>query len=176
MTVFPVLHTSRLMLRQISIDDIAALIKYANNKKISDNVLNIPYPYREPDAVFRISYAVQGFKNKTRYVFAIILKESEELIGEISLHLDGQNPVAELGYWIGEPFWGKGIATEAAGAILHFGFGTLHLRLVFATCHEDNEASQKVLVNNGMQRGKTTGHVIQYIIKQEAYELIKTNG
>ena len=87
MEVFPELITGRLKLRKISIEDIPSLVKYANNKRIADKILNIPYPYQEPDAVFRISYVYQGFKNKTRYVFAIIFQENEELIGEISLHL-----------------------------------------------------------------------------------------
>src|SRR5215203_5117272 len=122
MDVFPELNTKRLTLRQISIEDVPSLLKYANNKKISDNILNIPYPYGEPDAVFRISYVVQGFKNKARYIFAIIFQESKELVGEISLHLDNRKNIGQLGYWVGEPFWGKGIATEAAKAVLKFGF------------------------------------------------------
>ena len=117
MEAFPQLYTTRLWLRKINIDDVSSLIKYANNKKIADRILNLSYPYQEPHAVFRISYVHQGFKNKTRYVFAIILKETGELIGEISLHLTDSNKVAQLAYWIGEPFWNKGIATEAVSAI-----------------------------------------------------------
>ena len=114
MEIFPELNTNRLKLRKIRIEDIPSLVKYANNKKISDNIINIPYPYREPDAAFRISFVVRGFKNKIRYVFAIILKESEELIGEISLHLlDKKNHHGQLAYWLGEPFWNQGITTEA---------------------------------------------------------------
>lgn len=166
MNIFPELHTTRLKLRKIQTEDIPSLVKYANNKKIADHVLNIPHPYQEPDAVFRISYAVQGFKNKTRYVFAIILKEKEELIGETSLHLDNTNNIAELGYWIAEPFWNKGIATEAVKAILKFGFEKLGLDIIFATCHEENKASGHVLLNNGMIKNSVTGHVIQYRLKK----------
>jgi len=108
-TVFPELNTNRLKLRKIQIGDVSSLVKHANNKKISDNILNIPYPYQEPDAVFRISYVVQGFKSRARYVFAIILKESEEFIGEISLHLDSHNNIAELGYWLANHFGIKGL-------------------------------------------------------------------
>lgn len=54
MEIFPELTTNRLKLRKIQVDDVSSLVKYANNKKISDSVLNIPYPYQEPDAVFRI--------------------------------------------------------------------------------------------------------------------------
>lgn len=123
MEQFPVLYTNRLVLRKILVEDVPALLKYANNRNISDWIVNIPYPYEEPNAVFRISYAVQGFKSKQRYVFAIILKSQGELIGEISLHLWGSKVEAELGYWVGEPFWNQGIATEAIEAVLRFEIG-----------------------------------------------------
>src|SRR4051795_131026 len=162
MEVFPELNTERLKLRKISIEDVPSLIKYANNKKIADNILNIPYPYQEPDAVFRIGYVHQGFKNKSRYVFAIIFKESDELIGEISLHIDSSTSIAQLAYWIGEPLWGKGIATEAAEAILKFGLEKLDLNMVYAECRVENKASEKVLLNNRMIKKGISGRVVQY--------------
>ncbi|MFT3679527.1 MAG: GNAT family N-acetyltransferase [Ferruginibacter sp.] len=167
---FPLLYTERILLRKIDIDDVPSLVKYANNKKISDNILNMVYPYQEPDAVFRISYVVQGFKNKTRYVFAIILKSSGEFIGEIGLHLNNDRNAAELGYWVGEPFWNKGIATEAATLVLKFGFEKLGLGIVFATCHAENESSSKVVSKNGMMPKKVQGNVIQYILTKQAYD------
>lgn len=173
MDIFPELHTNRLKLRRIQIEDAPSLIKYANNKKISDRILNMPYPYQEPQAVFRVSYVVQGFKNKTRYVFSIVLKEREEFIGEISLHLEGPNKTAQLGYWVGEPFWNKGIATEAIEAVLPFGFEKLELNLIFATCHVENGASEKVLLKNGMQKQNVQGNVALYSLAKEEFEALK---
>jgi RimJ/RimL family protein N-acetyltransferase len=170
MDTFPELYTKRLKLRKISIEDIPSLVRYANNKKIADNILNIPYPYQEPDAVFRIGYVVQGFKIKARYVFAIILQSSEEFIGEISLHLENPKTTAQLGYWVGEPFWGKGIASEATAAVLKFGFEELDLALIFAECHVENKASEKVVLNNGMQRRGDSGSVVQYFLTKHEFE------
>lgn len=171
---FPELQTGRLWLRRIQVEDIPLLLKYANNRKISDYILSIPYPYQEPDAVFRISYVLQGFKNKLRYVFAITLKG--EFIGEISLHLDN-GKVAQLGYWVAEPFWNKGIATEAVTAILTFGFENLQLDKVYATCHEENTASSKVVEHNGMKPGIPNGGVVQYQLTNTDYrQMHKTNG
>ena len=167
MDSFPEINTRRLKLRKLSPEDNPSLVKYAGNKKISDEVLNIPYPYQEFDAIFRISYVVQGFKNKTRYAFAITLKETGELIGEISLHLEDDRKKAELGYWIGEPFWNQGIATEAAIAVLEFGFGTLGLQKIYATCHIENEASVKVLLKNGMLMRHVNGNVALYSLTKE---------
>ncbi len=165
---FPELPTTRLKLRQIQADDIPSLIKYVNNKKIADQILNIPHPYGEPDAVFRIGYVAQGFKAKTRVVFAMIWKETGELIGEISLNYRDAKGVAELGYWVGEPFWNQGVATEAIAAVLDFGFEKLGLHTVFATCYPANKASQKVLTKNGMAEEGSNGNVLQYILRKKA--------
>jgi len=122
MEVFPELITKRLKLRRAQLGDVPSLLKYAHNKKISDQVINIPFPYQEEDAISRLNFIIQGFKNKERYVFAITFKDKNELIGEIGLHLDNHNNNAQFGYWIAEPFWGKGIATEANAALLKFTF------------------------------------------------------
>jgi [ribosomal protein S5]-alanine N-acetyltransferase len=170
---FPQLFTHRLTLRKITIDDVPSLLKYANNRKIADSIWNIPFPYHEPDAVFRIRYVHEGFAEKSRYIFAIILNVREEMIGEISLHVDRLSNLAQLGYWVGEPFWGKGIATEAAGAVLEFGFRKLQLEVIYAECRAANQASQAVLVNNGMVRNITHGNVVQYRFSKEEFEAQK---
>jgi ribosomal-protein-alanine N-acetyltransferase len=180
MDVFPELITSRLKLRKIRPSDIASLLKYCNNKNISDQIINIPYPYLEEDAIYRMNFILQGFKNKERYVFAINFKESDELIGEIGLHLDKTNNSAQFGYWIAEPFWGKGIATEATAGILKFGFEKLSLNKIYATHYPDNLASGKVMQNNKMIKeaelkehyriNDTYKNVIQYRLTKKEYE------
>jgi len=167
---FPELYTDRLKLRKIQVEDIPLLVKYANNKKVSDYILNIPYPYQEYDAVFRISYVQQGFKANARYVFAIVLKETGEFVGEISLHLDNQKNMAQLAYWIGESLWNNGFVTEAIKAILKFGFENLNLDLIYATCEEDNTASMRVLQKNGISNTGISGSVYQYTIKKQEYK------
>jgi ribosomal-protein-alanine N-acetyltransferase len=160
MTEFPELNTERLKLRKIKLSDADSLLKYMNNKKISENILNIPYPYTEESVIARMNFILQGFKNKERYVFSITLKDPEsipvaigtgaELIGQIGLHLVEGHDRAEIGYWVGEPFWGKGIATEACAAILKFGFEILKLNKIYATHFTENPSSGKVLINNKM--------------------------
>ena len=185
MKEFPELNTSRLKLRKIQLSDVPSLIKYCNNKNIADQIFNIPYPYGEEDAVFRINFVLQGFKNKERYVFAISFKESDELIGEIGLHLDENNNSAQFGYWIGEPFWNKGIATEAIAAILKFGFEKLNLNKIYATHYPANIASGKVMIKNKMiKEAELKEHyrinneyrsVIQYRLTKQEYVEIKTD-
>ena len=166
---FPRLYSPRLCLRKLQVEDFPSLVQHANNKKISDNIINIPNPYREPDAAFRMSYVHQGFVKKARYVFAITFKESDEFVGEISLHLNSNKPIAELGYWVGEDFWNRGIATEAIAEILNFGFAILKLEHIFATCHIDNPASSKLLVKNGLEAVPTKGNVLQYQISKATH-------
>ena len=150
MTRFPEITTRRLLLRKIQDSDLNALITYCNNPKISEQIINIPHPYGEADALNRMKFINDGFESKQRYVFAITLQDNNELIGEIGLHLDASNDSAQFGYWIAEPFWGQGIASEALGAILQFGFETLKLNKIFATHYPENPASGKVMINNGL--------------------------
>jgi [ribosomal protein S5]-alanine N-acetyltransferase len=180
MESFPELITKRLRLRRIQLEDVSSLIKYANNKNISDQILNIPFPYGEEDAIHRFNFIVEGFKNKERYVFAITFKDENELIGETGLHLDKNNNSAQFGYWIAEPFWNNGIASEAVAAILQFGFEKLHLNKIYATHFPENKASGKVMLKNKMIReGELKDHykvnddyksVIQYRLTKEEYK------
>jgi [ribosomal protein S5]-alanine N-acetyltransferase len=169
MDTFPELYTERLHLRRITADDIPSLVKYANNKRISEQVLNIPYPYEEPQAVFRISYVLQGFKAKSRYVFAMILRASGEFVGEIGLHLDSGKGLAQLGYWLGEPHWNKGLVTEAVGAVLKCGFEKIGLEEIFATCNKGNTGSVRVLEKNYLKAQGAVGSIEQYVISKEDF-------
>ncbi|MEZ4939933.1 MAG: hypothetical protein R3D58_03635 [Saprospiraceae bacterium] len=90
---FPVLHTERLKLRQLQVDDFPSLILYANNKAISNNILNIPHPSGEPNAVHRISYVVQGFKNKSRFAFATTLRANASKSPRMGRHLGSIDPM-----------------------------------------------------------------------------------
>lgn len=179
MTTFPTLHTKRLTLRNIQDKDISTMIGLLNNPNISQQILNIPYPFGEENALARVHFVTQGFKNKERYVFVITSNEQDEMIGQIGLHLDKDNNKAEIGYWVGEPYWGKGIATEATTAILKFGFEDLDLNKIFATHFIENPASGKVLINNGMikeaelkdhyKHGDAYKSVIQYRLTKAEY-------
>jgi len=77
MEAFPELITKRLRLRRIQLDDVPSLIRYADNKKISDQVLNIPFPYGEEDAIRRMNFIIDGFIN--RLVLVSVLNKSSHL-------------------------------------------------------------------------------------------------
>jgi [ribosomal protein S5]-alanine N-acetyltransferase len=147
---FPSIETERLILGKIETKDISNIILYANNSDISDNILNVPNPFTKEDAISLVNRQVQGYEDKTAYVFGIFLKEFGEFTGIVSLHLDKISNKAEMGYWIGVPFRNKGIATASVQEVLAFGFNTLKLNKIFATHFTDNISSGKVLINAGM--------------------------
>ncbi|MEM1219231.1 MAG: GNAT family N-acetyltransferase [Bacteroidota bacterium] len=164
---FPQLYTPRLILRKLEVEDIPSLLQQANNPKIADRIVNIPYPYEEPTAVFRLSYVVQGFKQKNRYVFTIISKEREHLIGEISLHILEKNKLGEIGYWLGEEFWGQGLTSEAVAAITTFAFTEIGLTSLTATTNQDNLASMRVLEKAGFQQIGQKGNLWQFLLEKK---------
>ena len=163
---FPVIESNRLRLRRITAADIPDIIKYANNPKISRTTLNVPFPYREKDAIGWINMANQGFEDQSRYIFAIALLSNNEFIGGIGLRVNGRFNHAELGFWIGEPFWNNGYVTEAAAEVLKFGFEEIGLHKIFATHLVDNPASGKVMIKNGMIK---EGVLVDHIEKEGKY-------
>ena len=176
MNNFPQLKTQRLTLGKIAPRYIPEIVAYANNKNIADNVLNLPHPYTEKDAISWIHAEIQGFLKKEQYIFAIYLKD--KFIGGVGLHLNKAHRRAELGYWIAEPYWGNGYAGEAVNKIIAFGFETLKLNKIFATHYTSNSASGRVLEKAGMKKeGESKQHYYKNgaFLDVNQYSLLKTD-
>ncbi len=136
-----------IVLRPYTLEDAEALTSIANNRKISINLRDaFPYPYSNEDAK---NFITMCLEKEVQTVFAIIYKG--QLAGSISLHPleDVYRRTAEIGYFIGEAFWGKGIATKSVEMLTKFGFESLHLARIFAGIFESNKASMRVLEKNG---------------------------
>lgn len=149
---FPQLKTERLLLNQPTENDVKTISKILNHDVYSHNTINIPFPYSDKDAQFWLELCRNGFKNETQYIFAIRLQDTNQLIGGIDLGIDKRFNKAELGYWIDQDHAGKGYATEAAKAIINFGFHELKLKRIFATYFDFNIASGKVMEKIGMTK------------------------
>lgn len=159
---FPSLHSQRLLLNQPVTADIPALIEHAGHVQIAATTATIPHPYYEKDAIHWLDVSRQGFQRGDHYVFAIREKEQKNFIGGIGLRINKTDQRAALGYWIAVPFWNKGYATEATGAILKFGFEVLQLNKIHALHLLENPASGKVMLKNGMyQEGILKEHLRQ---------------
>ncbi|MCL7959647.1 MAG: GNAT family N-acetyltransferase, partial [marine benthic group bacterium] len=93
---------------------------------------------------------------------ALAVTDSSVLVGAISLRLDFEHARAELGYWIGLPFWGRGYATEAAVAMVGYGFNELGLNRIFAHHVARNPASGRVMKKAGFtHEGFHRAHVLK---------------
>ncbi len=180
MKVLPQLTTSRLRLRPLQFSDVPFIANFANNRNISDNTLHIPFPYDEADAEQWIVNTNKGLSENKIYSFAITELERDQFIGAIGLHRDEENDRAEIGYWIAEPYWNRGYASEALAALLDFGFNQLQLNKLFATHLIENPASGRVLVKNGMlkegelkdhyRKGSEYKSVVQYRLTNAEYQ------
>lgn len=179
MDEFPIIDTDRIRLRKPRVKDIPKIMEYANNPKVADMTLNIPHPYKEEDAIFWLNMAHNGFKEKSKFIFAICLLPTDEFIGGIGLRINKRFNRAELGFWIGEPFWNNGYATEAIREVLKCGFEEVNIHKILATHLLNNPASGKVMAKNGMiKEGELKDHIkkgdkyfslIQYRLTQNEF-------
>lgn len=137
-------------LRKFKASDKKKIAELLNNKKIWDNLTDkIPYPYTEKNAEAFLKFLRI---NKLHKAFAI--EYNDDFCGIIGLIIqdDVHKHSAELGYWIGEPFWNKGIISNAIESITKYGFNELNLQRIFASVFEYNIASMKALEKNGFLR------------------------
>ena len=142
-----VLQKGNIKLRPYTMQDAPALAIIANNPQIADNMRNLfPHPYFLKDAEIFIQ---KNLNNEIKGVYAIIYKG--KLVGSIGLHpqTDVYIKTAELGYYLNQKYWNKGIITKSIEIIIKYGFESLHLTRIFAGVFENNKASMKVLEKNG---------------------------
>jgi RimJ/RimL family protein N-acetyltransferase len=143
----PVLLTERLVLRPPHPDDIAELAELADNRRIASMLGRMPHPYGEREARAFVDSA--GREGGAGVAYAVTLAESGAFIGCAGLH--GAAPGLELGYWIGEPHWERGYATEAAHALVDLAFRATSITRLHASCRVVNPASRRVIHKCGFQ-------------------------
>jgi RimJ/RimL family protein N-acetyltransferase len=149
------LFSKRLVLRPFDESDASTVQQLAGAREIADTTLNIPHPYEDGIAEQWITDHQDQFRAGTHAVFAITKRESGPLIGAIGLTIDDAIKKAELGYWIGLPFWNKGYATEAASRLVAYGFEDLALNRIAAQHLARNPASGRVMQKLGMSHEGT---------------------
>jgi len=147
------LETGRLILRPLVIEDAPVVARLAGRREIADTTLSIPHPYSEQQAREWIAMRSGQGKPGKEVVFALTLKPDGKLIGAMGLgDIGAEHCHAEMGFWIGVDCWGKGFATEAARAVIRFGFEELKLNRIYAHYMVRNPASGRVLDKVGMRR------------------------
>lgn len=134
-------------LRPWTMEDLAKLVNYANNPNIAGNLTDaFPFPYTRADGAAFIETVSRDNPLK---VFAI--ETGARPVGSIGVFPQSgiHRMNAEMGYWLAEPYWGKGIMVKAVKEILKYAFRTFDIRRVFARPFGSNRASQRVLEKSG---------------------------
>jgi len=133
--------------RSYKISDLRSLVKHGNNRNVSMNLTDrFPFPYREKDARRWLEF-VTAHEPETNFAIA----SGNEVIGGIGFELksDIYRIGAEIGYWVAEPFWGKGIATDAVKAVTEYAFDRFELERIYAGVFHTNPSSARVLEKAG---------------------------
>ena len=136
-------------LRPWTLDDLDSLVRNANNFNIAKFMSDkFPHPYTTEDGKAFIEIAT---KDNPINIFAIDI--DGQAVGGIGIFLqsDIHQKNAEIGYWLAEPFWGKGIITKAINEIVDFGFKNYDITRIFARPFGINIASQRVLEKSGFK-------------------------
>lgn len=155
------IETERLLLRPFRENDLEAIFRCCRNPNLGKNAGWKPHDTLEDsrEALHTVFLSQKG-------VWAIVLKENQQLVGSVGIIPDPkrENPEARmLGYWLAEEHWGNGYMTEAMKAVIDHGFNVLKLSLITANCYPHNERSQQVLKRHGfLYEGTLHGAEVTY--------------
>lgn len=158
--------------------DIPTIQELCNDERINVTTLSLPFPYTIEHATDWYERQAKGWTEGASCCLGITLADTGELIGDVSLNLWLKHKTAMIGFYIGVPYWGNGYMTEAAHAMLGFGFGVLDLNRIEAGHFAGNHASGKVqrkigLVYEGTRRsyfvvrGERTDDILHAIVRED---------
>ena len=144
----PILETERLRLRPLNGGDAPRVQELAGDLRVAKWTSLIPHPYPDGAAEEWIGMKKPGGD----LTFAVAHRETDALVGAFGIHPEPNGLIAEIGFWIGVPFWGRGYCTEAGRVVMRFCFESLELQRLFAGHFAGNEASGRVQEKLGMRR------------------------
>ena len=147
----PTLNTKRLILRPFALADASELQRLASAPEVAATTLHIPHPYPDGMAKTWIEQHPAMFESGEGVVFAVVRRRDAALVGCVGLGCDLENQNAELGYWIGVPYWNQGYASEAARMVVAFGFAYFGLHRIKSSYFGSNPASGRVMEKIGMR-------------------------
>jgi RimJ/RimL family protein N-acetyltransferase len=138
-------------IRELRPDDAPAIQRLAADERIADTTSNIPHPYPEGAAAQWLQRVSERREAGRLRAFAILSQDSDDLLGVVTL-MDIEDRTADVGYWVGVPYWGRGLATGALSRACEFARDELGLETLTARVLERNPASARVLERCGFQR------------------------
>lgn len=154
----------QIQLSEFRPSDKSALIDHLNDRDIYDRTLRIPFPYTEKDADDWLALYAKITEQQGRPVHFAIRSADEALIGGcgFSDFQLGKSHRAEIGYWLGKPYWGRGIMTAVVERLCQLAFGEFGLVKILAHVHLHNSASARVLEKCGFEQ---EGYLRQHFLK-----------
>ncbi|GGH27602.1 GNAT family N-acetyltransferase [Paenibacillus segetis] len=152
------IETSRLIIRDLIMKDWIDVHVYASNPKVTEYMIWGPNNEDETKSYVNQQIEKKQTINRTDFEFAVILKETNQLIGGCGIYIKELN--AEIGYCFNPDYWGNGYASEASKALLRLAFEKFKVHRVYATCRPGNIGSAKVLSKIGM---KKEGHLREHL-------------
>jgi RimJ/RimL family protein N-acetyltransferase len=154
--------------------DADSLVEHANNIKVARNLRDrFPHPYTKQDARDFLKFAA-GRDDQSN----LAIEVDGTAVGAVGYvpGIDIERFSAEIGYWLGEAFWGRGIATEAVGLVTGHAFARLNLLRLFALPFADNFASARVLEKAGyVLEGRLHASSVKYGIPRDQLMYARTN-
>jgi len=172
-TAVPTLRTERLLLRPFEPSDAARVRALAGAPEVAATTGNIPHPYPEGSAEAWISTHADRAAAGAAFVWAVTLAEDGELLGAISILPVLQHGRAEIGYWLGVPYWNRGYMTEATRRVVAWGFSELGLNRIEIRCFPRNVGSSRVAEKVGLEY---EGTLRGYARKGDRYEDLAVYG
>ena len=163
MSELPTIQTKRLLLRPFTLDHAPDTQRLAGDREVAATTLTIPHPYPDGAAQTWIATHAGRYQRGEALPLAITRRMEGDLVGAIGLDISRVHAHAELGYWIAREHWGNGFATEAAAAVVAYGFGELGLERIHAHYMHGNPASGRVLAKIGMrEEGRLRRHICKW--------------
>jgi RimJ/RimL family protein N-acetyltransferase len=178
-----VIETSRLVMRAPAKRDLDGVVKLANNIRVAEMTATIPHPYTRKDAESWLEKVSSG----RGYSLVLYAKaEKRTLVGVAGFGHRGEESNPEIGYWIGEPFWRQGFATEASRALIDHAFTETEIDALSASCRVQNDASRRVIekcgfswVSTGLNQVKALGASVpvdRFVLSRRTWESLRAWG
>jgi RimJ/RimL family protein N-acetyltransferase len=178
-----VIETARLVMRAPAKRDLDGVVKLANNIKVAEMTATIPHPYTRKDAESWLEKVSSG----RGYSLVLYAKaEKRTLVGVAGFGHRGEESNPEIGYWIGEPFWRQGFATEASRALIDHAFTETEIDALSASCRVQNDASRRVIekcgfswVSTGLNQVKALGASVpvdRFVLSRRTWESLRAWG
>ena len=143
-----------IVLRPWHIDDLETLVSIANNQNIAKYMADVfPHPYSIENGNSFINLAINDAMKSPPTAVRFAITVNEKAIGGIGLHLQSDilRKNAEIGYWLSEAYWGKGVMANAVHQIVKYGFENLDIVRIFARIYGTNIPSQKLVEKCGFK-------------------------